>query len=80
MTDGIRPCRAGRGRSAGQVGLDGLFDQPEGAVETAGDLLGVVKRRVKGDLERFEEFIEARGAESGGWRGTIPNRDERRGI
>ena len=54
--------------------------EPEGAVETAGDLLGVVKRRVKGDLERFEEFIEARGAESGGWRGTIPNRDERRGI
>jgi uncharacterized membrane protein len=53
--------------------------EPEGALEKAGDLLGIVKMRVKGDLERFEEFIEARGAESGGWRGTLPNRDERAG-
>ncbi len=51
--------------------------EPEGAVETAGDLIGLVKRRVKGDLERFKQFIEERGAESGAWRGTVPNRDER---
>jgi uncharacterized membrane protein len=45
--------------------------RPEGAVETIGDLLGVVKRRTKGDLERFKEFIEERGAETGAWRGEI---------
>src|SRR3712207_6626136 len=42
---------------------------PEGLVETAGDKLGLVSRRVEGDLERFKQFIEARGAETGGWRG-----------
>jgi uncharacterized membrane protein len=45
--------------------------EPEGAVEEIGDALGVTKRRVKGDMERFEEFIEARGRETGGWRGEI---------
>jgi uncharacterized membrane protein len=46
--------------------------EPEGVVETAGDKLGVVDRRVKGDLKRFKEFIEGRGgAESGAWRGEV---------
>jgi uncharacterized membrane protein len=44
---------------------------PEGAIEQAGDKLGVVKRRVKGDLERFKEFIESRGVETGAWRGEV---------
>lgn len=44
---------------------------PEGTVEQAGDKLGVVKRRVKGDLERFKEFIESRGVETGAWRGEV---------
>ena len=47
------------------------FD-PKDMVEKAGDLLGVVDRRVKGDLRRFKEFIESRGVESGGWRGEVP--------
>jgi uncharacterized membrane protein len=47
--------------------------EPEGAVETAGDAAGLVKSRVKGDLERFKEFIESRGAETGAWRGEIHN-------
>jgi uncharacterized membrane protein len=47
--------------------------EPEGAVETAGDAVGLVKSRVKGDLERFKEFIEARGTETGAWRGSIDN-------
>ena len=34
--------------------------EPDGVVETAGDKLGVVKHRVKGDLERFKDFIEDR--------------------
>jgi hypothetical protein len=45
--------------------------EPEGVVETAGDALGVPERRVQGDLERFKEFIESRGAETGAWRGRI---------
>ena len=44
---------------------------PEGIVEEVGDALGLVKRRVRGDMERFKEFIEARGRETGGWRGQI---------
>jgi len=46
--------------------------EPEGIVEQAGDKLGVVRSRVSGDLERFKEFIEERGAESGAWRGDVP--------
>jgi uncharacterized membrane protein len=45
---------------------------PQGFVEKAGDLLGVASRRVQGDLERFKKYVEARGTESGAWRGTIP--------
>ena len=46
------------------------FD-PEGVVEQAGDKLGLVKARVKGDLDRFKSFIEERNAETGAWRGDI---------
>ena len=46
--------------------------EPEGVVENVGSALGVVERRVAGDLERFKEFIESRGRETGGWRGEIP--------
>lgn len=45
--------------------------EPNGVVETIGDLLGAVSRRVEGDLDRFKEFIESRGAETGAWRGHI---------
>ena len=44
---------------------------PEGVVENVGDALGVVSRRVEGDLRRFKEFIESRGSETGAWRGEI---------
>jgi uncharacterized membrane protein len=38
--------------------------------QQAGDKLGMVDRRVKGDLKRFKDFIEDRGGETtGGWRG-----------
>jgi uncharacterized membrane protein len=46
------------------------FD-PSGIVEQAGDKLGFVSRRTKGDLERFREYIEERGAETGAWRGEV---------
>ncbi|WP_210571014.1 SRPBCC family protein [Streptomyces sp. GESEQ-4] len=45
--------------------------EPTGAVEKGGDMLGVIDRRVKGDLRRFKDYIEHRGGESGAWRGRI---------
>ena len=45
---------------------------PEGLKEKLGDALGFADRRVKGDLERFKEFIESRGQETGAWRGEVP--------
>jgi uncharacterized membrane protein len=37
----------------------------------AGDLLGVVKDQVHGDLERFKQLIERRDEETGAWRGEV---------
>ena len=45
--------------------------ETEGLKEKAGAALGVVDRRVEGDLERFKKFLESRGAETGAWRGKI---------
>jgi uncharacterized membrane protein len=48
-----------------------LHYEPKGMAEKVGDMLGVVSRRVQGDLERFKGFIEAKGHETGAWRGTV---------
>ena len=48
-----------------------LDADPEGVVENVGTALGFLDRRVKGDLERFKEFIESRGTETGAWRGSV---------
>jgi len=45
--------------------------EPEGFLEKTGDVLGIPSGRVEGDLERFRDFIEESGRESGGWRGEI---------
>jgi uncharacterized membrane protein len=45
--------------------------EPDDTVEKAGDALGFVSRRARGDLERFKEFIEGRGTETGAWRGEV---------
>ncbi|MBA4147852.1 MAG: SRPBCC family protein [Verrucomicrobia bacterium] len=45
--------------------------EPESATEKVGGALGVASGKVEGDLKRFKEFIEQRGAETGGWRGEI---------
>ncbi|MFD4194446.1 MULTISPECIES: SRPBCC family protein [Amycolatopsis] len=45
---------------------------PEGFVEQAADKLGILDRRVHGDMERFKAFIEKRGGqETGAWRGDV---------
>ena len=54
-----------------------LDTEPEGVVEKAGDALGILKRRVTGDLGRFKELIEGRGTESGAWRGEVENPEDR---
>lgn len=44
---------------------------PKGFTEKVGDVLGLVSRRVRGDLERFKRFVEGRSGETGAWRGEI---------
>src|SRR5271165_622556 len=51
--------------------------EPEGFLEKTGDALGIPSGRVEGDLERFRDFIEERGRESGGWRGEIGRGESR---
>lgn len=51
-----------------RVNLD-LDVEPQGVVEKIGDKLGFVSKQAEGDLKRFKQFIESRGAETGGWRG-----------
>ncbi|WP_189172273.1 SRPBCC family protein [Pilimelia anulata] len=74
--------RSTDGAHAGQVSFEELDPartrvtaditfEPEGLVENVGDKLGVVDHRVEGDLERFKEYIESQGAESGAWRGEV---------
>jgi len=53
-----------------RVNLELSYD-PKGFIENAGDAMGLVSRRIENDLERFKEFIENRGRETGAWRGTI---------
>ena len=48
---------------------------PKGAVENVGDALGIMNARVQSTVERFKDFIEARGRETGGWRGEVRDRE-----
>jgi Polyketide cyclase / dehydrase and lipid transport len=45
-------------------------------LEKVGDAIGAPDRRVKGDLQGFNEMIESRGRESGAWRGQVDRPDE----
>jgi carbon monoxide dehydrogenase subunit G len=73
-------------RNAGAVNFHRLDDnktritltmdtEPSGVIEKVGDTLGVTSAHVKGDLERFKEFMEARGTATGGWRGEVDQDD-----
>ena len=44
---------------------------PSDTTEKIGAATNMVERRVEGDLKRFKEFIESRGTETGGWRGSV---------
>ncbi|MFM9370150.1 SRPBCC family protein [Streptomyces sp. Da 82-17] len=49
--------------------------EPSGVAEKGADALGVVDRRVKGDLHRFKDFMESGEASGEGWRGRIRPED-----
>ncbi len=59
----------GEGQTRVNVEMD--VEGESGAENVAGDLLGVVKRQVHGDLERFKQLIENRDSETGAWRGEV---------
>jgi uncharacterized membrane protein len=44
--------------------------EPTGLVESVGDVLGFVSRKVQGDLERFKSFVESPSRETSAWRGS----------
>ena len=73
-TDGARNDGAVRFDTLGprltRIHLE-LDVEPEGPIEKVGDALGLVERQVKGDLQRFRDFIEARGQATGGWRAVV---------
>jgi uncharacterized membrane protein len=60
------PVDAGRTRVNVQIEYEA-----QGPIEKAGEALGVVQRQLQGDLERFKQFVESRGSETGAWRGEI---------
>lgn len=45
--------------------------EPESLAEKAGSLVGIDDMRVSADLDKFKKFIEERGYETGGWRGSV---------
>jgi uncharacterized membrane protein len=46
--------------------------EPEGIAEKAADKVGMIEGRVKDDMERFRQFVEGKGHETGAWRGDVP--------
>lgn len=45
--------------------------EPTGVAEKGADALGMIDRRVKGDLRRFKDYVESGAGPTGGWRGRI---------
>jgi len=45
--------------------------EPHDPVAQVGTAVGLLDRRVEGDLERFKSFIEQRGTPTGAWTGEI---------
>lgn len=52
--------------------------EPHGALQKAGSMLSYDKFQVRRDIERFKQYIESRGVETGSWRGDVPSPDQRR--
>lgn len=58
----------GGGRSQVTVQMDYA---PQGIAENVASTLGLLSRRLDDNLGRFKQFIEARGQETGAWRGQV---------
>jgi uncharacterized membrane protein len=69
-------------RNAGRVTFESLGEnlcrvnvelewEPESLLERAGAAAHVDEQQVSSDLERFKEFIETRGIETGAWRAAV---------
>ncbi len=69
-------------RNAGAVDFHRLSDtstrvtltmdvQPSDPIEQIGTALGIAGASIKGDLERFKQFIEQRQSPTGAWRGEV---------
>ena len=63
--------QVGDGQTRVNVAMDVAGEST--AENVAGDLLGIVKSQVRGDLERFKQLVETRDDETGAWRGTVQN-------
>ena len=50
---------------------------PDGVIEKVGTFAGVPGMEIEKDMARFVEFVEKRQTETGAWRGTIQNKDDR---
>jgi uncharacterized membrane protein len=59
------------GNDQTRINVEMDVEGESGTENVAGDLLGVVKTQVRGDLERFKQLIESRGAETGAFRGEV---------
>jgi uncharacterized membrane protein len=59
------------GNDETRINVEMDVEGESGPENVAGDLLGVVKTQVRGDLERFKQLIESRGEETGAWRGEV---------
>jgi uncharacterized membrane protein len=46
--------------------------EPEGVLEKTAAAVNVDDRQVANDLDRFKNYIESRGQETGAWRGDVP--------
>ncbi|WP_341996791.1 SRPBCC family protein [Microbacterium sp. LWH7-1.2] len=79
--DHIAWASDGEAVHSGRVSFQSLGDRtkvalemtwrPETFTEKTGAALGIDEHAVKKDFERFKDFIEERGRETGGWRGEI---------
>lgn len=45
--------------------------EPQGLAERVGAATGAIDHEVHADLDRFKQFIESRGHETGAWRSTV---------
>jgi uncharacterized membrane protein len=67
--------QVGDGQTRINVEMD--VESESSTQNVAGDLLGIVKNQVHGDLERFKKLIEDRDEETGAWRGEVAKGEAR---